>query len=221
LNIFITEDIRDDDSSKNPSKIIKMVKNRALKILIFLLLIQALTDYVAGGQAVDHIPNLYQVEQWFYRGGRPQPDGLTKLVAMNIKTIVSLERGWFEREPDAVKQERQFAAKNNITFIHIPMHPFFRPEREDILKTLNVIMDPANQPVFVHCRRGSDRTGIVVAAFRIQYQGWTSGQAQNEMEHYGFRNISLFWWRSILDQYHPLTGGFGKTSMESVNSRLK
>ena len=150
-------------------------------MIVSLLWLQALTDYSAIGSAIEHIPNLHQIEPGLYRGGRPQPEGLVTLASMNVKTIINLERGWFEREPDAVKQERQFAAKNNITFIHIPMHPFFRPEREDILKTLNVIMDPANQPVFVHCRRGSDRTGIVVAAFRIQYQGWTSGQAQNEM----------------------------------------
>jgi protein tyrosine/serine phosphatase len=199
----------------------RMRKIWVSRMIVSLLWLQALADYSAIGSAIEHIPNLHQVEPWFYRGGRPQPDGLTKLFSMNIKTIVSLERGWFEREPDTVKREREFAVEHNITFIHIPMHPFFRPEREDILKTLNVIMDPANQPVFVHCRRGSDRTGIVVAAFRIQYQGWTSGQAQNEMEQHGFRYISLFWWRSILDQYHPLTGGFGKTSMESVNSKLK
>ena len=69
-------------------------------MIVSLLWLQALTDYSAIGSAIEHIPNLHQIEPGLYRGGRPQPDGLNTLASMNVKTIINLERGWFEREPD-------------------------------------------------------------------------------------------------------------------------
>jgi protein tyrosine/serine phosphatase len=119
---------------------------------------------------------------------------------MNVKTIINLERGWFSIEPEEVKQERLFAFENNIQFIHIPMHPFFRPPRKDIQRALDAIVDPANHPIFIHCHKGSDRTGAVVAALRIHYQGWTSEQAEMEMRRYGFRTMFLFWWNYVLKE---------------------
>ena len=170
------------------------------RIIVSLLWLQALTDYSAIGSAIEHIPNLHQIEPGLYRGGRPQPDSLNTLASMNVKTIINLERGWFSIEPEEVKQERLFAVENNIQFIHIPMHPFFSPSRKDIQRALDAIVDPANHPIFIHCHKGSDRTGVVVAALRIQYQGWTSEQAEMEMRHYGYRNVFLFWWRNVLEE---------------------
>jgi tyrosine-protein phosphatase SIW14 len=171
------------------------------RMIVSLLWLQALTDYSAIGSAIEHIPNLQQIEPGLYRGGRPQLEGLDTLASMNVKTIINLERGWFSIEPEEVKQERLFAVENNIQFIHIPMHPFFRPPRKDIQRALDAIVDPANHPIFIHCHKGSDRTGVVVAALRIHYQGWTSEQAEMEMRHYGYRNVFLFWWRNVLEEF--------------------
>ena len=165
----------------------------------------ALVPYVEASLPVGDLPNFSQVEPWLYRGGRPRQDGLKQLLFMGIKTIVNLERGWFESEPDEVKKECEFAVENGIRFEHIPLHPFFGPKSKDIDKILSVIVNPANHPVFVHCRRGSDRTGIVIAAFRIQYHAWTVDQAYEEMKRYGHRNILFFWWKNILTQLVPVT----------------
>jgi protein tyrosine/serine phosphatase len=52
-----------------------------------------------------------------------------------------------------------------------------------------IMADPANQPVFVHCKLGKDRTGIVVAAYRMKVEGWPFTLAESEMESFGFNGV--------------------------------
>jgi protein-tyrosine phosphatase len=40
--------------------------------------------------------------------------------------------------------------------------------------------------VFVHCRLGDDRTGMMVAAYRMADEGWTADEAMAEMKAFGF-----------------------------------
>lgn len=147
------------------------------------------------------IPNFHKVDTNIYRGASPRQHGIEELKKLGIKTIVNLERELFEEEPGEVRKERQWAEKAGIKFIHVPMHPIFAPKVEDIEKALAYITNPANQPVFVHCERGSDRTGIVIAAYRIRYGGWTVEQTYEEMKRYGHMSILLFWWKDILYEF--------------------
>jgi len=54
---------------------------------------------------------------------------------------------------------------------------------------LSAMTDPANQPVFVHCSRGTDRTGVVMAVYRMEVDGWSEAEAEAEMEAFGFHEI--------------------------------
>lgn len=144
------------------------------------------------------ILNFHQVHEWLYRGGRLNQGGVARLKDFGVKTIVDLECKLFEKEPAAVKNERTLAADLNIRFEHIPMHPISAPGKHDVERALSLIADPSNQPVYVHCNRGSDRTGIVVAAYRIRYDGWTVQESVEEMKQYGYRKIILFWWKNLL-----------------------
>jgi len=167
------------------------IRTSLLFIIIFNIAIIA-----CGG--TDSIRNFHQVNPWLYRGGAPESAGVEKLADMGVKTIVDLEGGWFKKETSEIKEERQWAEKAGIKFFAIPMHPFFSPKIKDVEKALSIITDPDNRPVFVHCERGSDRTGIVIAAYRIQIEKWTVPQAYKEMKKYGHRHWILFWWESRL-----------------------
>jgi len=57
---------------------------------------------------------------------------------------------------------------------------------DNVAAFLKVVSDPARQPVFVHCRHGSDRTGTMCAVYRIVVQGWSKGEAVLEMTRGGF-----------------------------------
>jgi protein tyrosine/serine phosphatase len=45
--------------------------------------------------------------------------------------------------------------------------------------------------VFVHCERGSERTGVMIACYRMSTDGWTAEQALTEMEAFGFRRFGF------------------------------
>jgi protein tyrosine/serine phosphatase len=61
---------------------------------------------------------------------------------------------------------------------------------------LKLVNDPANQPVYVHCKGGGHRSGQTTAIFRITNDGWTSDQAYKEMKNYDFKD-SFFYPRPL------------------------
>jgi protein tyrosine/serine phosphatase len=70
----------------------------------------------------------------------------------------------------------------------------WHPEDEDVIKFLRIATTPSLQPVLVHCQHGADRTGTMVAIYRIAYQGWTKKQATVEMINGGFHPM----WQNLL-----------------------
>ena len=68
-------------------------------------------------------------------------------------------------------------------------------EDEDVVTFLRIITQPGNQPIFIHCQHGSDRTGMMCAIYRIAQQHWTNAEALREMTTggYGFHPI----WKDI------------------------
>ena len=128
------------------------------------------------------LPNLHKVSPALYRGAQPTRAGMSELQAMGIKTLVSL-RGLHDDE--------NLTAGTSLGYVGIPFH-IWHPEEEDMLKFLKVVSDPARQPVFVHCKRGIDRTGTMVALYRIAIQGWSKEEAIREMTQGGFGYDDLF-----------------------------
>ena len=64
------------------------------------------------------------------------------------------------------------------------------------------MLDPAKRPVFVHCALGSDRTGTMMALYRIEADGWTNDEAIREMERFGFHDYYSDLRRFVRD-YRP------------------
>jgi protein tyrosine/serine phosphatase len=65
--------------------------------------------------------------------------------------------------------------------------------RDGIISALKLIKSAEGRgPVLVHCKHGADRTGVVIAMYRILYQGWTKEQAVDEMENGGYNFHSIF-----------------------------
>ena len=168
--------------------------------LIVSLLLPSLAICIESSSDGIPIPNFYRIEPWFYRGGRPNTEGIKTLRLIGVKTVVNLERGWFEREPPEVREERQMAKEADIQFIHVPLHPFFKPGSDEVRKILSIVTDSAHYPIFIHCRRGKDRTGIIVALFRVLHQSWSVQRAYEELKSFGHRYILLFWWKNLLTE---------------------
>ena len=76
-----------------------------------------------------------------------------------------------------------------MRYVEIPMSFLKKIDPLVVRKALSVMTDPANQPVFLHCSRGVDRAGVVVAVYRMEFDGWSEAEAQAEMEALGFHEI--------------------------------
>jgi tyrosine-protein phosphatase SIW14 len=137
------------------------------------------------------LPNFHQVNANLYRGGQPKPEGIAQLKRMGIKTIVNL------RDNDArAISEKSAAEAAGLRYFNLPLPTFNRPSDDAVKEALSLINAPDNQPVFVHCHRGSDRTGTVIAIYRIEHDGWTSDQARTEAKQYG-----LGMWQMSMKDY--------------------
>ena len=146
---------------------------------------------------VVHVCNLFEVEPGIYRGARPDEQGLRDLALLGVHTDLDLEK-----TTSAVDAERDYAASANVAFVLRGMSYLVAPSDAQVDDILSIMHDPAQQPVFVHCKLGNDRTGLVVALSRIYYQGWSPADAWQEMLDRGFHRI----WVGLSHYFNERTG---------------
>ena len=127
------------------------------------------------------VPNAGKISDVLFRGAQPSPQGLVELKKMGVTTIVDL-RG--NRGP--VARERAQAESLGLHFIDIPVSGWSPPSNEQVAEFLKLFQQDPTQKVFVHCYYGRDRTGVMVAAYRMAQQHWTPDQAVAEMDSFGF-----------------------------------
>src|SRR5262245_20881350 len=154
------------------------------KLVLFLALLVATRDQAATSTTSDNVPRFIEVHSGLYRGGQPTINGFEDLKKMGVRTVINL------RVDDS---ERKKIEALGMKYVHIPidMPLLQRPWKEipqksvdDFLRTVN---DPANQPVFVHCQRGADRTGTMIALYRVRVNNWEAAKAYDEARDIGLR----------------------------------
>ncbi len=123
------------------------------------------------------ILNFRRVSADLYAGGQPGTESFARLKAMGVRTVVSLR---------AFDVDRRRLRGLGMRYVHISFKAP-HPEAEDVVRFLKVLADPANRPVFVHCKWGTDRSGMMVAVYRIVVQGWTKERALEEMHRMGYQ----------------------------------
>jgi tyrosine-protein phosphatase SIW14 len=138
------------------------------------------------------LPNFYKINDNFFRGGQPSEAGIKKLAELGIKTIINLRGNKNKR----VGKEKVWAENAGVKFIHFPLSNWFASSHEKIEKVLSKIIDAENLPVFLHCKRGADRTGTVVAVYRMKFENWTATQANQEAKQFG-----IGWWQVWMKDY--------------------
>jgi protein tyrosine/serine phosphatase len=104
---------------------------------------------------------------------------------MGVKTILDL------RETDGRSlAEKKAVEAAGMRYVNVPMQGISTPTPDEIGKALAVINAKDAGPVFVHCRRGADRTGTIVACYRISHDHWESDKALSEAKGFGMAWIA-------------------------------
>lgn len=133
------------------------------------------------------IPNFREVYPWLYRGGQPSIEGIKYLSDRKIRTIISLR---WSRSVIAI--EKKAMESLGIRFVSIRLNYWTFPSMEQIDQFLDIVDDESQRPVYIHCKHGSDRTGIFLAAYRMAREGWSADEAYQEMKECGFHLIRMY-----------------------------
>jgi protein tyrosine phosphatase (PTP) superfamily phosphohydrolase (DUF442 family) len=143
--------------------------------------------------AVPGVPNLHRVSDKLYRSAQPDREGMENLKTLGINTVVNLR---------AFHSDRERLEATGLGYEHIVMAAW-NPEYDDAVRFLRVVTDPARAPALVHCQHGADRTGVMIALYRVVVQGWNRHDAIREMVDggYGFHAVwfNLAPWLDSLD----------------------
>jgi tyrosine-protein phosphatase SIW14 len=160
---------------------------------LVLLIVSSPVSFAQEDAKYKELPNFHKVNANLFRGAQPEEAGIQKLKELGVKTIINLRD-----DDERARVEGVEAVKAGLRYFNIPLSNFDRPADKTVEQVLALIRETSNQPIFLHCKRGSDRTGMIVAVYRIEYDGWTSAEAKDEAKRYGLG----FWQVGMKDYIH-------------------
>jgi protein tyrosine/serine phosphatase len=130
------------------------------------------------------IKNFHQLDPWLFRGGQPSPAGLQHLKQIGVRTVVCLR--W---TASVIAEERHLVREFGMDFENFRLNYWDLPSDEVVERFFNLMEDRDKHPIFLHCQHGKDRTGLLIAYYRIARQGWSATRAYAEMKEYGFHRL--------------------------------
>ena len=137
------------------------------------------------------VGNFHEVGDHIYRGAQPTDQGIQSLARLGVKTIIDLRGGDSHR-----RAEEKVVKTAGMRYVHVPLKGFGAPQDEEMSKLLALLDDSSGWPVFVHCKRGADRTGTVIACYRIAHDHWQGQKALTEAKLHG-----TSWLERAMQQY--------------------
>lgn len=133
-------------------------------------------------QPVEAQYGLYQMSPTLYRSTLPDHGALPLLEKLQITTVIN-----FLPESDT-----SWLSTPGINLVQLP-YKTSHVDDSEVLSALRAIQTGQSKgPVLIHCKRGSDRTGLMAAMYRVVVQGWSKEDALNEMTQGGFDDNTHF-----------------------------
>ncbi len=130
------------------------------------------------------ITNFGQVTPTLYRGGQPTSEGYRELKQMGIDTVVS-----FRHEKGENTLERRAVEGLGMRFISLPWHAWDQPGDYEVSQFFTLLGSNPRSKVYVHCQQGRDRTGTMVALYRVAVDHWCPANAVAEMKAYHYHHF--------------------------------
>lgn len=139
-----------------------------------------------------------RVDDHIYRGHQPAANDFPELARMGIKTVLDLRGG-----PIHKPREHSEVEAAGMNYISLRLSGIFEPHDQQIADILAVLQDSNRWPIFVHCRRGDDRLGMVIACYRMVNDHWTNQQALDEAGQLGLSRFEILM-RRYLRGFDPV-----------------
>lgn len=129
----------------------------------------------------EHLNNWHKVDSRVYRSEQPDSRAMAEIEAFGIKRILNLRE--FHNDNDEIR-------KTSLKSFRVPIKTSAIND-DHIVQALRIISS-SDEPILVHCWHGADRTGTVIAMYRIIYQGWSREQAIDELVNGGYNYHTMF-----------------------------
>jgi protein tyrosine phosphatase (PTP) superfamily phosphohydrolase (DUF442 family) len=130
------------------------------------------------------VPNFGEVTPWLYRGAQPSRQGFQELAVKGIDIVV-------DARLSGKGSEKKVVNAAGMQYVSIPWHCMF-PKDKAIAQFLELLRENPKKKIFVHCRYGDDRTGMMIAAYRMAVENWTAEEAWAEMQQFGMNRTICF-----------------------------
>ena len=139
-----------------------------------------------------YVENFYKVDNGIYRSGQPSSEAFKEMEQMGMKEVLNLRN---------YHSDKDEAEGTNLKLNRVAMSAS-NSDWDELVEAVRIIKNRKG-PIVIHCWHGSDRTGLVVALYRLVFQNWTKEDALDELEHGGYG-------------YHTIYGNI-KTFIRNVN----
>jgi tyrosine-protein phosphatase SIW14 len=121
------------------------------------------------------LSNLYKVDEGIFRCEQPDQKSFQQLADLGIKSVLNLRN----KHSDSL-----FLQDSPLNCFKVNMEAKDIAD-DEIVQALKALKD-APKPIVVHCKHGADRTGVVIAMYRVVFQDWTKEKAIGELKYGGF-----------------------------------
>jgi len=128
-----------------------------------------------------YVENFYKVDNGVFRSGQPSRQAFREMEQLGIKEVLNLRN--YHNDNDE-------AEGTNLVLHRVAMSAS-SSEWDKLVKALQIINNRKG-PIVIHCWHGSDRTGLIVALYRIVFQRWTKEDALNELENGGYGYHAIY-----------------------------
>jgi protein tyrosine/serine phosphatase len=140
----------------------------------------------ATAMTIQGVPNAGSVAGTLFRGAQPNDSAYAGLQKLGMNIVVD-----FRGESGEVSSEKKSVESLGMKFVNLPWNGAGLPSRDELLTFFTLLRDNPDQKVFIHCQYGADRTGVMIALYRIAVDHWTSEQAIAEMKDFHYHSFLL------------------------------
>jgi protein tyrosine/serine phosphatase len=127
-----------------------------------------------------------------YRSGQMNLDGLKRMIHDHgIKTVITLRGPAHRDQPPPDQEEEKYCRAQELNYYRFPPKRWWAsdgsvPAAQGVKKFLEIMRDPANYPVLIHCFAGIHRSGAFCAVYRMEFHRWSNARAIAEVFANGY-----------------------------------